>query len=76
MHNGLWGRGGTHFNKRIKQMMGSTVRPLWTIEDLLVVDLSLQSNVARCEKTPLIDGITVCWWWGCLCLNHKLFLPL
>lgn len=54
----------THFNKRIKQMMGSTVRPLWSIEDLLEVGLSLQSNGDRCEKTLLIDGITFFWWWG------------
>lgn len=62
------GMESTHFNKRIKQMMGSTVRPLWSIEDLLEVGLPLQSNGDRCEKTLLIDGITFFWWWGWLCL--------
>lgn len=52
------GKGGavenTHFNNKIKQMMGSTVRPLWSIEDLLKGGLSSQSSGDRCDKTWLM----------------------
>lgn len=44
----------THFKNRIKQMMGSTVRPLWSVEDLLEGGMWPQSNGDRCDKTTLI----------------------
>ncbi len=44
----------THFKNRIKQMMGSAVRPLWSIEDLLEGDMLPQSNGDHCDKTTLI----------------------
>lgn len=59
MHNALWAVGGTRrrgarCNNRIKKMMGSAVRPLWSIEGLLEEGISPQRGTDRCDKTLLI----------------------